>query len=149
MDREKRRKRMNMRRFAITSALLLITTLAYGCTGQTGVPDKILQDVGVQEAFDLIQQNQGNPDFIIVDVRTPEEFNDGHIENAVNIDFYSETFRQDLDKLDKSKVYLVYCRSGNRSGQAMDIMDELGFQEVYNLDTGIQEWIAKGFPVIK
>ena len=140
---------MNIRRFAIIFALLLITTLVYGFTSQTGSSNQTLEDIGVQEAFELIQSNQGNPDFVIVDIRTPEEFNEGHIENAVNIDFYSETFRKELDKFDKSKTYFIYCRSGNRSGKAMPVMKELGFQEVYNLSAGIKDWIAKGFPVVQ
>ncbi|MGB2814659.1 MAG: rhodanese-like domain-containing protein [Dehalococcoidales bacterium] len=135
---------MNIRRFAIIFALLLITTLVYGFTSQTGSSNQILEDIGVQEAFELIQSNQGNPDFVIVDIRTPEEFNEGHIENSVNTDFYSETFREELDKFDKSKTYFIYCRSGNRSGRAMPVMKELGFQEVYNLSAGIKEWIAEG-----
>ena len=138
-----------MRRFAIVFALLLITVFAYGCTSQTGSPKQILEDIGVQEAFKLIQSNQGNPDFIIVDIRTPEEFNEGHIENAVNIDFYSETFVEDLDKLDKKKTYFIYCRSGNRSGKAMPVMKDLGFKEVYNLSVGIKEWIVEGLPVVQ
>jgi len=140
---------MNIRRFAIIFALLLITALAYGCTGQTGSSNQILEDIGIQEAFALIQSNQDNPDFVIVDIRTPEEFDEGHIENAVNIDFYSETFREDLDKLGKSRTYFIYCRSGNRSGRAMPIMEDLGFQEVYNLSAGIKEWIAEGLPVVQ
>ena len=129
--------------------LLLVTVFLYGCTIQTDSPNQIFEDIGVQEAFELIQDNQGNQSFVIIDVRTPEEFNDGHIENAINIDFYSETFREDLDKLDKNKTYFIYCRSGNRSGRAMDIMAELGFKEVYNLSVGITAWVAEGLPVVK
>ena len=140
---------MNIRRFAIIFTLLLITTLVYGFTSQTGSSNQTLEDIGVQEAFELIQSNQGNPDFVIVDIRTPEEFNEGHIENSVNTDFYSETFREELDKFDKSKTYFIYCRSGNRSGRAMPVMKELGFQEVYNLSAGIKDWIAEGLPVVQ
>ena len=140
---------MNIRRFAIIFALLLIMPLVYGCTSQTGSSNQILEDIGIQEAFDLIQSNQGNPDFVIVDIRTPEEFNEGYIEDAVNVDFYSETFREDLNKFEKSKVYFIYCRSGNRSGRAMPIMKELGFQEVYNLSACIKDWIAERLPVVK
>ena len=140
---------MKKRRFAIIFALLLVTALVYGCTSQTGAAGQVLEDTGAQEALELIQRNQGNPDFMIIDIRTPEEFNEGYIENAVNIDFYSDTFKEDLDKLDKNKTYLIYCRSGNRSGQAMPIMKGLGFKEVYNLSVGIKEWIAEGLPVVQ
>ena len=140
---------MKIRRFTIIIALLLIATLAYGCASQTGAASQTLKDVGAQEAFELIQRNQGNSDFLIIDIRTPEEFDEGHIEDALNIDFYSDTFKKDLDELDKGKTYFIYCRSGNRSGRTMPIMKELGFKEVYNLSVGIKEWIAEGFPVVK
>ena len=129
--------------------LLLITVFVFGCFNQTESPHQILSDIGAQSAFELIQHNQGNETFVIIDVRTLEEFNEGHIENAINIDFYSEAFKEDLDKLDKDKIYFIYCRSGNRSGRAMPIMKELGFKEVYHLSVGIQEWRAEGWPIIK
>ncbi len=112
-------------------------------------PTQIIKDITPQEAFTLIQENQNNPDFVIIDVRTPEEFADGHIENAVNIDFYAETFRDELNKLDKDKTYFIYCRSGNRSGSALDIMAELNFREVYNLSGGITAWGREGLPTVK
>jgi len=140
---------MKIGQLPIIFTLLLITALAHNCTSQTEAPDLVLEDIGVQQAVDLIKSNQGDQDFIIVDVRTREEFNEGHIENAVNIDFRSETFKEDLDKLDKNKAYFIYCRSGNRSGRAMPIMKELGFKEVYNLSPGIKGWLAKGLPVVQ
>ena len=139
---------MKLSRVAIIM-LLFITVSLYGCASQVELPNQIYKDIEVQEAFDLIQRNQGSTVFVIIDVRTPEEFNEGHIENAVNIDFNSETFKEDLDKLDKNKTYFIYCRSGNRSGRAIPIMKGLGFKEVYNLSAGIQEWIAEGLPVVK
>jgi len=140
---------MNLRRFTIILALLFIIALTYGCAGQVEAPGPVLKDIDAPEALALIERNRDNPDFIIFDIRTPEEFNEGHIENAVNMDFYADTFRDDLDLLDKNKTYFIYCRSGNRSGRAMSIMKDLGFKEVYNLSVGIQEWIAEGFPVVK
>ena len=112
-------------------------------------PTQIIEDIAPQEAFTLIQENQNNPDFVIIDVRTPEEFAEGYIENAVNIDFYAETFRDELNKLDKDKTYFIYCRSGNRSGSALDIMAELNFREVYNLSGGITAWGREELPTTK
>ena len=137
----------------LTVSLVIGVVLAGGCTaGKTATletPAQIVEDVSPKEASTLIQNNQNSPDFVIIDVRTPEEFTDGHIANAVNIDFYSATFRDELNKLDKSKNYLIYCQSGNRSGKARDIMGELGFQEVYNMSGGIIAWNAEGLPTIK
>ena len=140
---------MKLSRIVIILSLILIASFLFGCINQTDSTNQTFRDIGAPEGFELIQRNQGNTDFIIIDIRTPQEFNEGHIENAVNIDFYSEIFKEDLDKLDKNKTYLIYCRSGNRSGRAMPIMKELGFNEVYNLSVGIKEWIAEGLPVVK
>lgn len=78
---------------------------------------------------------------VILDVRTPEEIEEGIIKDAMHIDIYTgQAFVDALQKLDKSKNYYVYCRSGNRSGQACAIMNSLGFDHAYNLQGGILEW---------
>ncbi len=77
----------------------------------------------------------------ILDVRAPEELEDGYIPNAANIDFYlGQDFLKEVEKLDKSKNYYVYCRSGNRSGQACAIMNSVGFKNAYNLEGGFMNW---------
>ena len=83
-------------------------------------------------------------DVVVLDVRTPEEFNSGHILNAINIDIYNDYFNSDISTLDKSKSYAVYCRSGKRSVDASSEMDLLGFNATYNLTGGIIEWIESG-----
>lgn len=108
-----------------------------------------IEDVTPQEAFTLIEDNRNNSDFVIIDVRTAEEFADGHIEDAGNIDFYSTTFREELDNLDKNKTYLIYCRSGSRSGSTADIMAELNFEEVYNILGGMIQWNSEELPTVK
>lgn len=70
---------------------------------------------------------------VVIDVRTLGEFNLGHAHQALNIDFYSPTFRDEIQKLDKNKKYELYCRSGNRSGQAEVLMKQLGFGDVTNV----------------
>ncbi len=78
---------------------------------------------------------------IILDVRTMEEVEDGIIGDAMHHDIYNpQAFMEALQRLDKSKNYYVYCRSGNRSGQACAIMYSLGFANAYNLKGGIVEW---------
>ena len=132
--------------------LLVVGIMAMsGCAGNAveTITSQIIEDVSAQEASDVIQQNQGNPDFTIVDVRSPEEFADGHIENAINIDINSGIFRSEIDKLDKDKKYLVYCRSGNRSQRAIDIMTELGFMKIYHVTEGIVGWEAAGFMTVR
>ena len=79
---------------------------------------------------------------IILDVRTPSEYAEGHIEKAILVDYNSGNFESEIDKLDKSKSYLVYCRSGGRSARASELMSKKGFK-VYNLDGGISSWSGK------
>ena len=110
---------------------------------------QITENITPEEAYILIQENKDNPNFVILDVRTPEEFLGEYIENAINLDYYSETFRDDLDKLDKNKTYLIYCRSGRRSENALNIMEELDFKEVYNMLGGITKWKSEGLPTTK
>ena len=88
-------------------------------------------------------------DTILLDVRTPEEFAEGHLENAINIDFYKDDFAEELNKLDKSKPYAIYCRSGHRSGITCKKMEEIGFKSTVNLDGGILQWIEEGMKVFK
>ena len=110
---------------------------------------QIIKNITSEGAYILIQENKDNPNFVILDVRTPEEFLGEHIENAVNLDYYSDTFRNDLDKLDKNKTYLIYCRSGGRSENALNIMEELDFREFYNMLDGINKWKSEGLTTTK
>ena len=109
----------------------------------------IAENITPEEAFALIQANQQNPDFVIIDVRTPEEFATGYLENAVNIDYYSAAFSDEIKTLDKNRTYLIYCRSGARSGQALALMAVLHFTEVYDISGGITAWQAAGLPVVE
>ena len=85
---------------------------------------------------------------ITIDVRTPGEFMTGHIQGAENIDFESGNFENEISTLDKNGTYAVYCRSGNRSGQAVAIMHDAGFHNVYNLNGGIIDWTNSGMMLV-
>lgn len=80
------------------------------------------------------------PQAVVIDVRTPAEVRSGAIKGAINIDLMSVDFQQKIEKLDKNKTYFVYCRSGNRSGQACNILGNAGFEHLYNLAGGIMSW---------
>ena len=88
------------------------------------------------------------PDVIILDVRTPEEFASGHIEGALNIDFNSGDFANEITRLNPSENYAIYCRSGSRSGQAASIMHKAGFHDVSNLNGGVIDWTNAGLPLV-
>ena len=87
------------------------------------------------------EQLQADDNAVILDVRTQEEVDEGFIPNSTNIDIYlGQGFLDEIEKLDKSKNYYIYCRSGNRSGQACAIMNGLGFENTYNLEGGFNDW---------
>lgn len=87
------------------------------------------------------EQLSNDNNAFILDVRTEQEIEEGYIPNATNIDIYKgQGFLDELEKLDKSKNYYVYCRSGNRSGQACAIMNSMGFENAYNLEGGFMNW---------
>lgn len=88
-------------------------------------------------------------DVVLIDIRTPQEFSQGHIRGAKNIDFYSSTFRLDIDGLDRDVNYLIYCRSGSRSNHVIDLMKEMGFVSVKELNGGINSWTRNGLPIVK
>lgn len=139
--REDRKVIMRRTTTLLTLAAALIAVLLVGCSSDSAV----LETVDPQAAAEVISTN---PDAIVLDIRTPQEYAEGIIEGAVNIDFYAPDFATQLDALDKDATYVVYCRSGNRSGQAMDTFADLGFQQVSDVDGGIVNWYQQGLPVV-
>ena len=98
------------------------------------------KNLNAEEFKNLISSDESA---VIIDVRTPAEFNDGHISNSLLIDIYNTTFQNDILKLDKSKNYYIYCRSGNRSYHAAVFMLSEGFNSVQHLADGIISWTDK------
>lgn len=103
--------------------------------------------VSTQQAANMIVALQDDPGFVLLDIRTSAEVEAGHLSGAAALDFRSDLFRDDLAVLDRDLVYLIYCRTGNRTGQTYQIMEELGFERVYDMGGGITQWIAAGYPV--
>ena len=123
-------------------ALLLIAApLAVG-------GNRIVEDISFEGARALIDENLGEEEFVILDVRTPAEYEAGRIEGSKNLDYYGDDFKKILEGLDRDRTYLVYCRSGNRSGRTLKLMRQLGFRRVYNLIGGIIEWEKNGLPLM-
>ena len=119
-------------------ALLIagVTVLLTACgSGGTKVTNLNVSDFGSKIK---------DPSVVILDVRTPAEFQEGHIQSAINIDFEASNFESEVNKLDKSNSYAVYCRSGRRSGLATEIMVKSGFKSVFNLTGGIIDWQSSG-----
>jgi rhodanese-related sulfurtransferase len=95
--------------------------------------------------FDILSKDKK---YILLDVRTKEEYINERIKDSLLINFYSKDFLEQIKLLDKNAGYLIYCRSGNRSRTALDIMNKLGFQNSYNLVGGIVEWKRQGKPTV-
>ncbi|RLF58776.1 MAG: rhodanese-like domain-containing protein [Thermoplasmata archaeon] len=137
---------------ALIGVVLISIVILQGCT--TTEDDspysktQTLLDITAIESYYLIQNNTENPNFIIIDIRTPEEYESGHLADSIIIDYYESTFEKDIDQLDKEKTYLIYCRTGRRTGLAMDIMEDLNFLNVYNMLGGITQWETEGLPII-
>jgi rhodanese-related sulfurtransferase len=103
-----------------------------------------IMDVTVEQAQKLMQQRAGQKGFVVLDVRTPGEFREGHLAGAVNADFLASDYAVRLSAMDRGKSYLVYCRTGNRSTKAVHAMEQLGFRTVYHMRDGIVGWEKTG-----
>lgn len=129
---------------SISIILLTLASFVISCTSaQTQSASMKLSAVQFSEKMKLF------PDAPVVDVRTPGEFSQGHLVNALNYDWNGTSFDQQISLLDKSKPVFVYCASGNRSASAAAKMRADGFKEVYELDGGIRAWRAADLPETK
>jgi phage shock protein E len=126
---------------ALAVAAIASVGLLAGCSSSNEATKK----VDPVEFSEVIAQ----PGVIILDVRTPEEFNAGHIANAININVADSKFSSEVSKLDKNATVAVYCRSANRSAVATKEMAELGFTDMYDMQGGIIDWEAAGGPVVQ
>ena len=130
----------NTTKTLIAGAMLGAVVLA-GCSSSSAS----IETVSPEAAAIVIAEESSE---VILDIRTPQEFSEGIIDGAVNIDFYEPTFAAELDALDKDAHYVVYCRSGNRSGQAMSTFEDLGFTNITEIDGGIVNWHNTGHDVV-
>ena len=90
-----------------------------------------------------------NPDVVVLDVRTPEEYQGGHIKGAVNVNYMAADFESQLVPMDRETAYLVHCQGGGRSGKSLALFRKLGFQKIYHLDDGFGGWVNAGYEVEK
>lgn len=127
------------------AATVLATALALGACGGSTATANDLQLRPIGEIQEIVEAPPA--DLVILDIRTPEEFAAGHLAGAINIDYYADDFEDRLAALDLEVPYVMYCNSGNRSSNALPVMDSIGFQEVHELDGGIQAWFGAGLPI--
>jgi rhodanese-related sulfurtransferase len=141
-----------VRRIAL---LVIVGTLATSCGSDdasstvTSATEATVGDfatISPQQASSVIASPPA--DLVVLDVRTPEEYAEGHLDGAVLVDFYDADFADQLSQLDPDVPYLVYCRSGNRSGQTLTMMEQLGFASAADVDGGIVAWQDAGLPIV-
>jgi thioredoxin 1 len=126
--------------------MLALVFTAYSCSSNTAsgdLPEKT--NLNPKEFQQLIEQAKNTQ---LIDVRTPEEFEDGHIENATNINWNDPSFFDNVEKLSKTEPVLVYCLSGNRSASAAYELRKMGFEHVYELTGGMLHWRGENMPEI-
>ncbi len=122
-----------MKKYIFVAIGLLIVSCVFSPKKQ-----KTMNELSPIEWAELQSQT---PESVILDVRTEDEFESGYIKNALNLDIRGGSeFISSIEELDKSKAYFVYCRSGARSGQACQLMEQMGFEQVYNLEGGVLAW---------
>ncbi|MEW7292573.1 rhodanese-like domain-containing protein [Aquimarina sp. 2304DJ70-9] len=131
---------MNIKSFI---PLFVFALAVLGCKNIS--EDTTVELITVEEMDSLLKME----DVLLIDVRTPKEYTEGHIESAVNIDFRDKNFEALIAKVDKSKPVAVYCGRGGRSGKCSAYMKKAGFTKIYDLDGGITEWKFKGKKVIR
>ncbi|WP_372368944.1 rhodanese-like domain-containing protein [Candidatus Uabimicrobium sp. HlEnr_7] len=105
----------------------------------------ILENVSAKKAQAIIDESS----VVVLDVRTENEFRDGHIKNAININCQSSDFMDKIQNLDKSTTYVLHCKSGGRSTFAINKMKELGFSTIYHMNGGMNEWANNKLPIEK
>jgi len=127
--------------------IMIAAALMLGLSGRAIVKAQATRPAVKQiniEQFDKLRQENGN---VVLDVRTAQEFNQGHVPGALNIDISDPQFKKKIEALDKSKTYLVHCARGVRSARATKIMAPLGFAEILDYHGGFDEWRKAGKPV--
>ncbi len=108
--------------------------------------ENIFKKLTVLQCDSLIKANENNPDFVIMDVRTPSSWSPDHLEGSINRNYYDSDFTEQLDALPKHKTYLIHCQSGGRSSGTFTKMQNLGFEEVYDMQGGMSSWKSASLP---
>lgn len=109
---------------------------------------QLSKDIFPSEAWELISKNRKGDDLVIIDVSTPQEYENLHLEGAINVNLFSRFFKTRLDVMNTSKTYVIYCKVGGRSKIAKKLMQQLGFRTVYNIVGGTLLWKEEGLPFV-
>lgn len=140
-------------RITFFAVQLVVATVAAGCAGSpldTPSEPAGYERLTAGQAQALIDAHKDDARFVILDVRTSDEFAAGHIANAANVCVCATpSFAAAIEGLDTSAKYLVYCRSGRRSTTAVTTMQDMGFSDLSELAGGLLDWQASGQPLVR
>ena len=125
--------------------LFLVSLIAMlFCIGLAAAEQELLS---VEEAHELVSQNSGNKNFIIIDLRTRDDYDQGHIGGAISMNYYATNFQRMASQLDRDALIFMYCQRGKQSPMALRDFKKMGFTQVRILDGGIAGWVAAGLPL--
>ncbi len=128
-------------------SLLWISLMSCGQQQKEGSDD---QSTGSKiSLISPAELNKVNKDILLIDVRTPEEYASGHLENSVNIDYKADNFKELVAELDTNQDVYVYCKVGGRSNSAAKMMKKMGFKKIYDLEGGIKNWEKNDLKTVK
>ncbi len=133
-------------RLKLLYGLIILVFSGFTITVYPQESDTLQVHYTVTQCDSLIQANGGNPNFVILDVRTPAEYIPEHLIGAITRNFYDQDFDEQIDALPRHKLYLVYCRSGSRSGKTFNLMVDKNFTQLVNMKGGILAWISNSLP---
>jgi rhodanese-related sulfurtransferase len=139
----------------IVTLLMMLAAFGAGCEApasqiktEPSAAQEIVRPVGLVVKNTRADQAplmlKDNPQMIVLDVRTAKEFNEGHIEGAINIDFHAPDFEDQISELSRDVPYLVHCRSGRRSTLALETLKTMEFTDITHLDGGVKAWTSAG-----
>ncbi|WP_298264825.1 rhodanese-like domain-containing protein [uncultured Lutibacter sp.] len=129
------------------SLLLFLALLNVNCNNKKA--SKTITEFGEINVIAPKEFKEKSINKTIIDIRTPNEFLEGHIDGAVNINYFDKNFLDEISKLDKTKPIFMYCRSGNRTSSASKKISKLGFEQVYDLQGGILNWAKTNHEIVK
>jgi rhodanese-related sulfurtransferase len=135
-----------MKKLSLIFTVFILLATSFVVKGQITEKQKsVIYDVNVEQFNKLASSDKG----IVLDVRTPEEWEEGVILNATKMNYYDDNFADQIDALDKNTPVFVYCKRGGRSSGAAKVLEEKGFTKVFNLLGGITAWKEQGLKIEK
>lgn len=127
--------------------IIFIAIFLVSCNNKQ--PSKTITATGEINVVTPLDFKEKSENQLIIDVRTPDEFAQGHIKGAVNINLFDRNFTEQFNNFDKSEPIFIYCRSGNRTSKASKQLAKLGFENIYDLQGGIINWARNNQPIEK